>query len=77
MLEALHYQQPPYSTHYPEIVNIYDDHPCVPIRNVIEDNIWCHSGSLNVSKQAAFINHDEATVLSWMSEMSNNRQVCD
>ena len=49
----------------------------MPIGNVIEDNIWCHSGSLNVSKQAAFINHDEATVLSWMSEMSNNRQVCD
>ena len=30
--------QPPYSTHYPEIVNIYDNHPCTPVDNVIEDN---------------------------------------
>ena len=25
-LEKLNYQNPPYSTHYPEIVNIYDNH---------------------------------------------------
>ena len=76
-LESIHYQRPPYSTHYPELVDIYDNYPCVPVNNVIEDNVWCHSGSLNLSKQAQFINKDQKTIESWMSTMSNNRQVCN
>eukprot|EP01046_Picozoa_sp_COSAG06_P020940 COSAG06_NODE_1554_length_9117_cov_3.864050_1_plen_1209_part_00 len=34
-LEALHYQQPPWSTRFPELVHIFEDHPCVPVYNNI------------------------------------------
>ena len=44
-LAAVNYKQPPYATRYPEIVNIYEDHPCLPVGNVIENNRWCHRGS--------------------------------
>ena len=76
-LEGVNYQQPPFSTHYPELIHIFDDHPCVPVDNAIEENQWCHSGSRNLTQQAAFINQNRSTVLSWMSTMNNNRQLCD
>lgn len=75
-LEQLNYKNPPYSTRYPEITNIYDNHPCVPINNVIEDNTFCHTHSLNASSTLGFINRNESTVLSWLSTMSNNMHKC-
>ena len=75
-LESVHYLQPPYATHYPELLSIYQDHPCTPVGNVIENNTYCHAGSLNVSKPAVFINQNESTVRGWLSTMSNNHQVC-
>ena len=46
----------------PELVNIYDNHPCIPINNVIEDNKFCHSHSLNASQPTArFINQVRET----------------
>ena len=30
-LAAVNYKQPPYATRYFEIVNIYEDHPCLPV----------------------------------------------
>jgi hypothetical protein len=45
-----------------ELVNIYDNHPCIPINNVIEDNKFCHSHSLNASQPTArFINQVRET----------------
>ena len=77
-MEKIHYQQPPYATHYPELVNIYENHPCVPINNVIEDNVYCHARSMNMTgSRHGFIDATESQVESWLSTMSNNRQVCE
>ena len=72
-LEAVHYQQPPYSTAFPELVNIYQDHPCLPINNVIEDNRYCHTHSKDGGQ---FIDRTDSVVNGWMSSMSNNREDC-
>jgi len=42
-LEKLNYTQPPWSTHYPELVNIMQTKPCVPVYNV-----GCEPPSLTV-----------------------------
>ena len=72
-LEAVHYQQPPYSTAFPELGNIYQDHPCLPINNVIEDNRYCHTHSKDGGQ---FIDRTDSVVNGWMSSMSNNREDC-
>lgn len=38
-LKAVDYQNPPYSTHYPELVS-YFDNPALPKRNFVENNIF-------------------------------------
>lgn len=70
-LEDVHYKQPPYSTRWPELVQIYQDHPCVPVGNQIENNTYCHD-----KVKGQFINRDAATVSSWFSTLSNNKQQC-
>ena len=76
-MEALHYQQPPWSTRFPELVHIFDDHPCVPVYNDISNNTYCHDHSLNLTKPLGFINVNEAQLGGWLSTMSGNRRVCD
>lgn len=44
-LRSLNYQQPPWSVHYPELVNITSEFPCVPVYNSVTAN--CQSGSGN------------------------------
>ena len=44
-LEALNYTEPPYSSKYPELLTIYSDSPCVPVHNVVADNMYCHKNS--------------------------------
>ena len=71
-LEAVHYQQPPWSTRFPELVGIFaEGDPCVPVDNDISDNTYCHQGSLNKTGPLGFTNVDADTVRSWMSTMSN------
>ena len=71
-LEAVHYQQPPWSTRFPELVDIFaEGDPCVPVDNDISDNTYCHQGSLNNTGPLGFTNVDADTVRSWMSTMSN------
>ena len=71
-LEAVHYQQPPWSTRFPELVDIFaEGDPCVPVDNDISDNTYCHQGSLNKTGPLGFTNVDADTVRSWMSTMSN------
>ena len=43
-------------------VNIYDNHPGVPVNNVIEDNRYCHQRSLNISSTRGFIGEHGQTV---------------
>ena len=43
-------------------VNIYDNHPGVPVDNVIEDNRYCHHRSLNSSSTRGFIGEHGQTV---------------
>jgi hypothetical protein len=70
-LEALNWQQPPYSVRYPEIVDIYQQRPCTPVFNVIADNTFCHGKS---KAGGAFIDRDAKTVAGWGSEMHGNRE---
>lgn len=72
-LEAVNYQHPPYSTAFPKIVNIYDDHPCVPVNNLITGNRYCHRHSKDGGK---FLDRDEKTIESWFSSASNNTEDC-
>ena len=72
-LAAVNYKQPPYATRYPEIVNIYEDHPCLPVGNVIENNRWCHRGS---KPGAQFVDRSDETIRGWLSEASNNVEDC-
>lgn len=41
-VNAVHYQQPPWSTRYPEMHNLLDFHPELPTGNVIEHNVTVH-----------------------------------
>ena len=72
-LDHVRYRQPPYATHYPTLPTIYDDHPCVPVGNVIEDNRWCHKHSVGGGQ---FVDRDAATIREWRSAMSNNVEDC-
>ena len=73
-LENLNFQNPPYSTEYPEIASIYDNYPCLPVDNVIEDNKYCHELS---PSSALFIDRDAKTINSWHSSISNNVEDCN
>ena len=64
----MNWQKPPWSTHYPELVNIMNDHPCVPVYNVIEDNRCCQS------KQ--FIDASDSDLSKWMITVKNNTDKC-
>jgi len=76
-LAKLNYKQPPYSVHYPELLTIASDHPCVPVHNDISGNVYCHTNSMNLSGVPhGFINADSATVASWFSTMANNVERC-
>ena len=72
-LQSLNWQNPPYSTQYPEIVDIYKKYPCIPIHNVIANNKYCHTKS---GGGGQFIDRNNATVNGWMSSMSNNSEAC-
>ena len=72
-LDSVNYKLPPYSTNYPNIVNIYDDFPCVPLGNIIEDNRYCHKKS---PPSVVFIDQNDATINAWHSFISNNVEDC-
>jgi parallel beta-helix repeat protein len=72
-LEGLKYTEPPYSTAYPELVKIFEESPCVPVYNAITDNRYCHTESHNGGK---FITASNATIASWKSTISGNKEQC-
>jgi hypothetical protein len=62
----------------PELLTIETDHPCVPVRNEITSNVYCHKHSMNLTGVVhGFINAAPATIKSWFSTMSDNKQYCD
>ena len=72
-LRDINYTFPPFATRFPEVVDIYDNHPCVPVGNVIEDNVYCHAESPG---GGGFINQADDVVTKWLSTISNNREDC-
>ena len=40
-LQDFNYQQDPYASAYPEVVNIFNDLYCTPQHNVMRDNTFC------------------------------------
>ncbi|XP_065903276.1 uncharacterized protein [Dysidea avara] len=65
-LNSVNYQQPPWSQHYPFLVNIFNDHPCVPVYNNITDNTYCHTG------QFTDLSTDNAK--QWIDNVINNKE---
>jgi hypothetical protein len=59
---------------FPELVDIYSNHPCVPVENVIDDNRYCHEHS--PPGTGLFLNRDEDVIRSWLSRSSNNVEDC-
>ncbi|KAA0159408.1 hypothetical protein FNF28_05879 [Cafeteria roenbergensis] len=67
-LDALHYQQPPWSTAYPLLANITQDHPCVPVYNLIVNNCF-----QNVT---TFTDVSPEHQSQWMETYANNTSPC-
>jgi hypothetical protein len=65
-LEQVNYQQPPYSTAYPLIVNTMQFHPCVPVGNLFANNTCCGCGTGQV------LNQPVSVVESWFSNATDN-----
>eukprot|EP01060_Flectonema_neradi_P038371 TRINITY_DN8014_c0_g1_i1.p1 TRINITY_DN8014_c0_g1~~TRINITY_DN8014_c0_g1_i1.p1 ORF type:complete len:605 (+),score=87.65 TRINITY_DN8014_c0_g1_i1:71-1885(+) len=63
-LRAVNYEYPPYSTHYPDLLNI--DKPCYPIHNNISLNKWCGS------QTKSFKDFTDAQAASWGVTLLNN-----
>lgn len=72
-LRDVRYTAPPFATAFPEVVDVYNDHPGVPVHNVIEDNTYCHAGSAGGGR---FVNQDAAQIRAWLSTASNNVEDC-
>ena len=73
-LNTVHYLQPPYATAFPELVDLYEYHPCVPVGNSIEDNVYCHRGS--TPGKGVFLDKTAEQVRGWLSSSSNNQEAC-
>jgi hypothetical protein len=67
-LRAVNYQQPPFSTAYPDLVTIATDHPCVPVYNSIHDNCF--------SETATFLDVSAKQVSEWLDSVQNNVSPC-
>ena len=72
-LDALDYTQPPYATHYPELVGIFETEPCVPVFNRVVNNTWCHTNS---PASAGFINQNASVIQGWNSTLEGNTEKC-
>lgn len=66
-LQSVHYQSPPWSIHYPELVHIFDDHPCIPVYNTVQYNHYCHGEFIDISAEQA---------KDWLDIVNNNTDYC-
>jgi len=69
-LESVNYQHPPWSTAYPEMVNIMNEHPCVPVYNFFMDNEYCETPT------EKFMDATSSQVQAWYSQANNNNPNC-
>jgi len=67
-LNSVHYKQAPWSKEYPELVTIMQDHPCIPVYNHIDDNVYCQSKD--------FMDSTPQQVKDWLSTADGNVQRC-
>lgn len=82
-LDSFNYQQPPWSTAYPWLVNVFSDSPCTPVGNIIQYNYYCNGIIPRLSYcftncviAETFINQTPATAASWQSVLANNTDIC-
>lgn len=67
-LYSVNYQQPPYSTAFPELPGLLQNHPCVPVNNTISSNQWCQCSQ-------GFIDRTANVTESWFSTVVDNVQI--
>jgi hypothetical protein len=60
----VHYQQPPYSTAFPEIVTTLDRRPCTPVNNSFVNNFACNT--------SVYIDASLADLAAWGDVFANN-----
>ena len=48
-LKSVDYQNPPWSTHFPELVNILKDYPCTPVYNEVMNITYCGENFIDIS----------------------------
>lgn len=65
-LKSVNYQNPPWSTHYPELVNIFKDHPCIPVYNEVTDSEYCGKEFIDISPDQ---------IKQWMDTVTNNTKI--
>ena len=51
-LQAMPYQQEPWASHYPWLVGILGDQPCIPKNNSVQRNVFSNSAAPSIDKQA-------------------------
>lgn len=66
-LESVNYQNPPWSLEYPELVHIFQDHPCIPVYNVVANNTYCGGTFIDISAEQA---------KEWLDTVANNSMNC-
>jgi hypothetical protein len=71
-LRAVNYQQPPYSTAYPRIVDTLQDLPCTPVGNAFDGNAFCAVGSGLLFIDGHTPAQARDVVALWHSTMANN-----
>eukprot|EP01084_Bolivina_argentea_P029312 54390_1 len=67
-LKSLNYQKPPWSEHYPFLVNIMNEQPCVPVYDTIKSNTFCCVKGYDCH----FIDDSNQTCTSWNSTCNHN-----
>ena len=68
-LKAVNYQQPPWSKHYPWVVNIMHDYPCIPVYNEFIDNEFSCSKK---NENCTFISTSQEDLKNWFCKDENN-----
>ena len=68
-LYSVNYTNPPWSIQYPELLNISNEQPCVPVYNDIENNEYC-------GENTKFTDNLSQNIISWNDTMKNNVYKC-
>eukprot|EP01084_Bolivina_argentea_P162756 283192_1 len=77
-LYSVNYQKPPWSTSYPEIVNIASEEPCVPVFADIENNQYCGKNTQFAQCCINLVCHtcNQQDFINWNDTANNNIYKC-